>query len=233
MIRTLVFAGILLACLFGAQGTPAAAAGSLDECSKIQDDAARLRCYDEMAGRKPREAATETDVSPCRDRESGSKGHALLPFQEVGARRGEPSTPLRHHVLQAKLHPALHVQLPPGKTNLRGGKPGHGDRRRRDQVPAQPQGETLAGHPRDEHGPLVRLHAAVPLAVLQHGVLLPLSRDKLRARDPAQLPDRHGHLRPHEKPVHPGRLNHQSNGRGRAPLPELESDRGQLRFRAG
>jgi phospholipase A1 len=64
VIRTLVFAGILLACLIGAQGTPAEAAGSLDECSKIQDDAARLRCYDEMAGRKPRGAATETDVSP-------------------------------------------------------------------------------------------------------------------------------------------------------------------------
>jgi len=66
MIRTLMLAAILLACLFGAQGipAPAEAAGSFDACATIDDDAARLRCYDEMAGRKPREAATETGVSP-------------------------------------------------------------------------------------------------------------------------------------------------------------------------
>jgi len=66
MIRILMLAAILLACLFGAQGipAPAEAAGSFDACATIDDDAARLRCYDEMAGRKPREAATETGVSP-------------------------------------------------------------------------------------------------------------------------------------------------------------------------
>jgi phospholipase A1 len=67
MIRYWLTAGCLLAGLMGMPGIPAQAeaAGSLDECSKIQDDAARLRCYDEMAGRKPLEAATETDVSPA------------------------------------------------------------------------------------------------------------------------------------------------------------------------
>ena len=68
MIRTLVLAGILLACLFGAQGTPAEAAGVLDECSRIDDNAARLRCYDEMAGRKPKEVPariTPAEPSPA------------------------------------------------------------------------------------------------------------------------------------------------------------------------
>ena len=64
MIHTLVIAGILLACLFGTQGYPAEAAGSLDECSRIDDDAARLRCYDEMAGRRPEKQTTETGVVP-------------------------------------------------------------------------------------------------------------------------------------------------------------------------
>jgi len=66
MIRTLVMAGMLLACLFGSQGFPAAAeaAGILDECSGIDDDAARLRCYDEMAGRKPKAPAVTAAPSP-------------------------------------------------------------------------------------------------------------------------------------------------------------------------
>jgi len=69
MIRTLVMAGMLLVCLFGSQGFPAAAeaAGSLDDCSGIDDDAARLRCYDEIAGRKPKAPAVTAAPAPPAD----------------------------------------------------------------------------------------------------------------------------------------------------------------------
>lgn len=53
MIRRLLMAGILLACLLGMQGYKVAAeeVASLGGCAGIDDDAARLRCYDKMAGR--------------------------------------------------------------------------------------------------------------------------------------------------------------------------------------
>lgn len=62
-IRRLLIAGILFACLMGVQGyqTAAEAAANLDECSKMDSAADRLRCYDEMSGR----AAKVPDVSPA------------------------------------------------------------------------------------------------------------------------------------------------------------------------
>ena len=68
MIRTLLLTALVLASLCGTQGYPslAAAAASLDDCAKIDDDAARLRCYDEAAGRKPKEApARVTPAEPA------------------------------------------------------------------------------------------------------------------------------------------------------------------------
>jgi phospholipase A1 len=79
MIRTLVRAGILLACLFGAQGYPAEAAGSLDECSKIQNDAARLRCFDEMSGRKPKEVTAR--VTPAEPSTAQPAGPSYLAWK--------------------------------------------------------------------------------------------------------------------------------------------------------
>jgi len=44
---------LVLACLWGFQGSAVpAAAASLDACAEIDEDGARLRCYDELAGRK-------------------------------------------------------------------------------------------------------------------------------------------------------------------------------------
>jgi phospholipase A1 len=57
MIHHLLIAGILLAGLLGMPGSPAPveAAASFDACAAIDDDAARLRCYDDADGRRPRE----------------------------------------------------------------------------------------------------------------------------------------------------------------------------------
>ncbi len=64
MIRTLLVAAFVLTSLCGTQGYPAlaTAAESLDDCAKIDDDTARLRCYDEAAGRKPKE--TPARITP-------------------------------------------------------------------------------------------------------------------------------------------------------------------------
>ncbi len=76
MNRHLLLACFLLASLCGAPGcpVPAAAAPGLEECAKIDDDAARLRCFDEMAGRKPK-----------------APSGAEAPPQPAEARREEPS----------------------------------------------------------------------------------------------------------------------------------------------
>ena len=76
MNRHLLLACFLLVALCGAPGcpVPAAAAPGLEECAKIDDDAARLRCFDEMAGRKPK-APPATAAPP----------------QTAQARREEPS----------------------------------------------------------------------------------------------------------------------------------------------
>jgi phospholipase A1 len=63
MIHHLLLAGMLLAGLLGMQGSPAPveAAASFDACAAVEDDAARLRCYDEAAGRRPRESVGAAD----------------------------------------------------------------------------------------------------------------------------------------------------------------------------
>jgi phospholipase A1/A2 len=66
MVRHFLLAGFLLVFFCGIPGYPAVAAtaGSMDGCAKIDDDAARLRCYDEAAGRKPKEAPARTTPAP-------------------------------------------------------------------------------------------------------------------------------------------------------------------------
>jgi phospholipase A1 len=59
MNRYWLLAGSLLAGLIGVPGTPTpvSAAGGYEQCTSIDDDALRLRCYDEAAGRKPTQPA--------------------------------------------------------------------------------------------------------------------------------------------------------------------------------
>jgi len=66
MNRHLLLACFLVFVLCGAPGSaaPAAGAASLEECAKIDDDAARLRCFDEMAGRKPKAGAVTGTPAP-------------------------------------------------------------------------------------------------------------------------------------------------------------------------
>jgi phospholipase A1 len=54
-----LLAGCLLAGLIGMPGgaAPATAAGGFDACTAIDDDALRLRCYDDAAGRRPKQPA--------------------------------------------------------------------------------------------------------------------------------------------------------------------------------
>jgi phospholipase A1/A2 len=99
MVRYLLSMGLLLVSLCGISGYPAmaSAAGSLDDCAKIDDDAARLRCYDEAAGRKPKEAPLQvTPAAPLPgqpakfsylswkwqlDEESRRNRYAIMPYR--------------------------------------------------------------------------------------------------------------------------------------------------------
>jgi phospholipase A1 len=62
MIHHLLLAGILLAGLLGMPASPAPveAAASFDACAATDDDAARLRCYDEAAGYRPKAPVSTT-----------------------------------------------------------------------------------------------------------------------------------------------------------------------------
>jgi phospholipase A1 len=62
MIRTLLIAGILLAWLFGAQGVAAYNVEEYDNCSRFKDADERLKCYEGVAGRKPK--ASELSPAP-------------------------------------------------------------------------------------------------------------------------------------------------------------------------
>jgi phospholipase A1 len=77
-IQRLLLAGILITCLFGVQGYLAAAeaAANLDECSRVDDSAARLRCYDEITGRKSEDPAVIPAPQPVR--EAGSTEPSYL-----------------------------------------------------------------------------------------------------------------------------------------------------------
>jgi phospholipase A1 len=67
MIRHLLAVAVLFFCLFGIHsGAQAQIAVGLDDCRKINDDSARLKCYDEVAGKKPATApAAATKPSPA------------------------------------------------------------------------------------------------------------------------------------------------------------------------
>ena len=64
MIHHLLLAVILIAGLFGMPGSPAPAeaAVSFDGCTAIEDDAARLLCYDDAAGRRPRDSVSAANL---------------------------------------------------------------------------------------------------------------------------------------------------------------------------
>jgi phospholipase A1/A2 len=99
VIRYLLLAALVLASLCGLQGYPAlaTAAVNLDDCAKIDDDAARLRCYDEAAGRKPKGAPdriTSAEPAPAQpskpsylsmkwqlDEESRKGRFAIMPYR--------------------------------------------------------------------------------------------------------------------------------------------------------
>lgn len=70
-IHRLLLAGIMIVCLFGVPGSLSAAkaAASFDECSEIDDNTARLCCYDEIAGRKSEVSAVI--MAPQFARETG------------------------------------------------------------------------------------------------------------------------------------------------------------------
>ena len=232
MIRTLLLTAFVLASLCGTQGYSAlaAAAASLDDCAKIDDDAARLRCYDEAAGRMPKEApARVTPVEPAQVQPS-KLSYLSMKWQldEESRKNRFPITsyrqnyilPFTYNFTQDK---QLYEAANPG-TEIQ-------DAEAKFQISLKMKlWEDILGTNMDLW---VGLYATVPLAVLQLGILLPLPGDELRARDPSQLPDRHGPLRSHEKPVHPGRPQSPVQRPRRAPLPELEPVRGELRFRAG
>ncbi|MBE0556387.1 MAG: phospholipase A, partial [Proteobacteria bacterium] len=59
MNRYWLLAGCLIACFTGVTGcpAPAGAAAGYEACAAIDDGALRLRCYDEAAGRRPKEPA--------------------------------------------------------------------------------------------------------------------------------------------------------------------------------
>ncbi len=73
MNRHLLLAGFLLAGLMGMPGCPAPAdaAGGYETCAAIDDDASRLRCYDEAADRGPRRpAAPDRVAAPPADKQT-------------------------------------------------------------------------------------------------------------------------------------------------------------------
>lgn len=101
MNRHLLLAGCLLAGLLGMPGgpAPAKAAGDLDACAAIEDDTERLRCYDELAGRKTRERPVPSAPPPQSpsasasqptylsrkwqlDEESRRRRFAIIPYRE-------------------------------------------------------------------------------------------------------------------------------------------------------
>lgn len=97
MIHHLLLVGILFAVLIGMLGSPASveAADSNDACAAIADEAERLRCYDEAAGRKPRELVNTVDsqAKPHKepsylskkwqlDEESRKNRLAIVPYRE-------------------------------------------------------------------------------------------------------------------------------------------------------
>ena len=63
MNRRPLLTSLLVVLLCGAPGCPASAAGGLEGCAAIDDDAARLRCYDEAAGRRPK--APDAQAAPA------------------------------------------------------------------------------------------------------------------------------------------------------------------------
>ncbi len=63
------------------------------ECAKIEDDAERLKCYDNLAGRKSR------DIEPVKEsteKTPEKRGEGFLLFTALGTGRGDPARGIRH-----------------------------------------------------------------------------------------------------------------------------------------
>ena len=102
MNRYWFIAGFLVVGFIGVAGcpTPAKAAGGYEACAAIDDDALRLRCYDEAAGRRPKDPAAKAAVSPVQttpaaesrpsvlsrmwqlDDESRRRRFAIMPYRQ-------------------------------------------------------------------------------------------------------------------------------------------------------
>ena len=86
MNRYWLIAGCLLACLVGMPGSPAPARadGGYEACAAIDDDALRLRCYDEATGRRPKQPATPaaaTTVPPAQTKPVAESRPSVLSRQ--------------------------------------------------------------------------------------------------------------------------------------------------------
>ena len=102
MNRYWLITGCLIAGFTGVMGcaAPARAAGGYEGCATIDDDALRLRCYDEAAGRRPKDPAATAAVSPVQttpaaesrpsvlsrmwqlDDESRRRRFAIMPYRQ-------------------------------------------------------------------------------------------------------------------------------------------------------
>ena len=102
MNRYWLITGCLIAGFTGVMGcaAPARAAGGYEGCATIDDDALRLRCYDEAAGRRPKDPAATAAVSPAQttpaaesrpsvlsrmwqlDDESRRRRFAIMPYRQ-------------------------------------------------------------------------------------------------------------------------------------------------------
>ena len=80
MNRYWFLAGCLLAGFIGMLGgaAPAKAAGGLDACAAIDDDALRLRCYDDRAGRRPKEPVAPAAAPPAQAKPAAASRPSYL-----------------------------------------------------------------------------------------------------------------------------------------------------------
>jgi phospholipase A1 len=89
----------------GMPGIPAQAeaAGSIEACAAIEDDAARLRCYDEAAGRRPKEQAASAAVPAAPAKPAAAEQPSFLSrkwqLDEESRRKKFAIMPHRHNYI--------------------------------------------------------------------------------------------------------------------------------------